>query len=374
MPSTVVLAERRDRIRGAVAAQESPGLPFVVSAPSNVAYLTGLRASNAALLIGADGADQLCTDGRYAEMARAVDPDLPVILARASTQHLVRTAASQGHPRIAVEGSLSATQVQELASIADVIACSGIVERFRRVKDESELAHLAMACDITAAAFQQLATQIRVGQSELGIARSLEAIFADLGAEDRAFPTIVATGPNSAVPHHAPGSRRIQAGDLLIIDGGAQVGGYHADMTRTYAVGTAPSSEYSDWLDAVMAARSAVVAACREGEPLADLDQACRTTLASRGYAEWMQHGLGHGIGLEIHEGPMLTGLAAQATEQDRLMSGMVLAIEPGVYRPGVGGIRVEDSFAVTVEDPVILTRTRQAQIPTTLQIVGESI
>ena len=373
MLAPIGFAERRHRIREAVAQQVVQGLPFVISSPPNVAYLTGVRASNAAVVIDPDGADLLCTDGRYVEMARAADPELPVVVARAATQQLVSEAAGQGHRRVAVEGSLSATLVEELSGMTSVIVCPGIVEQFRRVKDDHEISVLARACDITAAAFQQLAMEIRVGQSELFIARRLESIFAALGADDRAFPSIVATGSNAAVPHHVPGSRQIQAGDLLIIDAGAQVEGYHADMTRTFVVATEPSAEVSDWHDAVIAARSAAIRVCRAGAPIVAPDQAAAGTLASLGYLEWMQHGLGHGIGLEIHEGPMLTKPQGQAPDQERLALNMALAIEPGVYRPGVGGIRVEDSFVVTDHDPVVLTRTGHGEVPTTLQIVGES-
>lgn len=234
-----IFAARRQRVRNAVADDVAQGIAFIVSDPPNVAYLSGLSASNAAILIAPDGADRLCTDGRYLQTARAVDPDLAVIVARASTQRLVDEAIEHGYHGVAVEGSLSAMVLEELASSAALTICNGLVEQFRRIKDADETALLAHACRITAEAFHILAGEIRIGQTEVFIARRLELLFAELGAQDRAFASIVAAGSNAAIPHHAPGSQAICAGDLLVIDAGAKVGGYHADMTRTFMV--APS-------------------------------------------------------------------------------------------------------------------------------------
>lgn len=383
MLNSTIFAERRQRVRNAVADDIGEGIPFIVADSPNVAYLTGLSASNAAILIAPDGADQLCTDGRYLQMAHAVAPDLDVVVARASAHQLVHEAVGQGYQRLMIEGSLPAMLVEECGSSATLIIGNGIVEQLRRIKDQQETALLAMACRITAEAFQILAEEIRVGQTEALIARRLELLFAELGAEDRAFASIVATGPNAAIPHHSPGSQEIRVGDLLVIDAGARVGGYHADMTRTFMVGTEASAEFIEWHDAVIEARTAALQRCTSGAPATDMDTAARAVLSARGYGELMPHGLGHGIGLQIHEAPMLTvtqrqGAAHQPTGaatggQHRLESDMVIAVEPGVYKSGVGGIRIEDSFQVTAGEPLTLTRTADGTVPTGLQIVGEA-
>lgn len=375
-------ADRRHRIRRTLVEQVAGGLPFIISAPVNVAYLTGLFASNAAVLIDPDGRDRLCTDGRYVQIAHDLDPELPVSVARASTHQLVLEAIDAGHGHVVLEGSLPIFVVNEFAQQVEITTHTGIIEQARRVKDEDEQALLAAACAITAEAFHRLAAEIRVGQTEVLIARRLEVLFAELGADDRAFPSIVAAGSHAAIPHHAPGTREIQPGDLLIVDAGARVQGYHADMTRTFIVAAEPSSEFKDWQGAVHEAREAALQVCQAGMPIADMDQAARSVLDSHGYADRMPHGLGHGIGLQIHEDPMLTVAPVAArpprqpgpsrNEESRLEYGMVVAVEPGVYVPGFGGVRIEDSFLVTEGEPRTLTRTNDGEISTLLQIVGE--
>jgi Xaa-Pro aminopeptidase len=234
------------------------------------------------------------------------------------------------------------------------------VASVRMVKDDDELAAISRACAITAQGLGEIADGLRIGDSEVDIARRLESRFGQLGAQDRAFPTIVASGPNSAVPHHRAGSRQLAVGDLLVIDCGALVDGYHADMTRTFIVGTSAG----DWQESIHAVVAAAQAAAIEAlEPdchARDIDAVARAVIDEAGFGSSFTHGTGHGVGLEIHESPMLT---ADSTGRAPMCS--VVTVEPGIYLPGRGGVRIEDS--VVVQDTVkVLT-----ELPRALTRVG---
>jgi Xaa-Pro aminopeptidase len=227
------------------------------------------------------------------------------------------------------------------------------VEQLRTVKDDGELALLREACAIGDRALRETLERTAPGQTEREVARRLEACMVELGAEGVAFETIVATGPNSAIPHHRPTDREILRGDLLKIDFGARYSGYHADCTRTVVVGGTPADWQREIHDVVRRAQRAGRHALRVGADLRAVDAAARDVVVEAGYGDAFPHGLGHGVGLEIHEAPML-GVRATG----RLAGRTPVTVEPGVYLPGRGGVRIEDTLVVGEGTPELLTTT----------------
>ncbi len=340
-------AARRDRLRALLAADGAAEVLLVTHLP-NVRYLTGFSGSNAVLAVGVDGSDLFGTDGRYLVQAAEQAPDLPPIVDRDTLGSLVRALGGRA---TAVEGTLSLAGAdvveRELGTFA---VADGTVERLRAVKDDDELAALERACAITSDAIEALAGEMRVGAREVDLARRLEQLFAELGAPDRSFETIVGSGPYSAVPHHEPGPRQLAPGDLVVVDAGALVDGYHADMTRTFVVGE-PAPWQIELHGLVQAAQAAAMAEYRDGADVRGVDQVARDLIADAGHAEHFDHGLGHGVGLEIHEPPFV-GPRATGT----MSAGMAITVEPGVYLPGRGGVRIEDTLVVTPGGPRVLT------------------
>jgi Xaa-Pro aminopeptidase len=209
------------------------------------------------------------------------------------------------------------------------------------VKDEDEIALLGRACSITAEAFSAVLGRLRPGVTEREYAIGLERTMIDLGADGLAFDSIVASGPNGAIPHHTPGNRPFEAGDLVTVDCGAQCGGYHADMTRTVALGQ-PQAWQREIYQIVADAQAAGVSAASPGADVTDLDAVARDMIEAAGYGGQFGHGLGHGVGLEIHEAPII-GYGRAGTLQDRVP----ITIEPGIYLPGMGGVRIEDTLVI---------------------------
>jgi Xaa-Pro aminopeptidase len=318
---------------------------LVTTAP-NVRYLTGLASSNAALLLPADGDGLLATDSRYALAAERDAPDLDVLTERFVEGRLAAEAARRGVRRLAFEAHEMTVerhaQVAAKAAGVTTIPFGRKIEKLRTVKDQSELELLATACRITAQALADVLPQIRLGLSERSLASFLDYQMTQLGADRPAFDTIVASGPNGAIPHHAPTDRPLRRGDLVTMDFGAQYGGYHADMTRTVAVGE-PSGWQRDIYALVAEAQRAGMAAVEVGAEAGAVDAAARDVIEAAGHAGHFQHGLGHGVGLEIHEAPML-GYGRTGKLADRVP----VTIEPGVYLPGKGGVRIEDVLVVT--------------------------
>jgi Xaa-Pro aminopeptidase len=353
--------ERRDRVRTLAAATLGADLLIVTHLP-NVRYLTGFSGSNGVLVLGGDGgADLLGTDGRYVDQVAVEAPGLPTVIDRDTLGTVIGRIAGPGRTA-AIEASLA---VGDLAVVregfGEPVLATGLVEQVRAVKDKDEIAALAQACAITVEALAILMGEVRVGVTEVTLARRIEQLFGELGAEDRAFDTIVGSGPHSAIPHHQPGARTVAEGDLLVVDCGARVDGYHADMTRTVVVGREPEPWQADLHRAVEEAQAAATDAYRAGTPARDIDGVARGLLTQAGLGERFTHGLGHGVGLEIHEAPMV-GARSTGT----LGADMVITVEPGAYLPGRGGVRIEDTLVVSDAAPRILT-----EAPRGLRVVG---
>jgi len=231
----------------------------------------------------------------------------------------------------------------ELAGLADE------VERLRWAKDAEELALLRSAQEATDGAFEEILDLLVVGITERQTAAQLELAMARHGADALSFDPIVAFGEHAAEPHHRPCHRALDEGDVIKMDFGALVGGYHSDMTRTVAFGE-PASELRKVHDVVAAGQQAGIDALRPGASAGDVDRAARSVIEDAGYGERFTHGLGHGVGLEIHEGPSL-----RRDGEDVLPVGAVVTVEPGIYLPGMGGVRIEDAVEVTDDGSGVL-------------------
>jgi Xaa-Pro aminopeptidase len=338
-------ARGRDAERGATF--------LLVTDPRNVRYLSGFTGSNGQVLIGpTPEADLLVTDARYDQRAEVESPGLPRTLDRDPFAAVLPLVAAAG-ARLLVEDhelswsvALAATD-RAAAQGVEVIGAGRLVEGLRLVKEPSEVHRIAAACDITQRALAWLFDEVvTIGRSERELAIQLERRFVDTGADGVAFPSIVASGPNSAIPHHEPTDRPLQAGDLLTIDCGALVDGYHADHTRTVAIGHL-DDRLTEVHQAVVRPRRRRAGAVGAGVDAGAVDAAARSVIEEAGYGEAFVHGTGHGVGLAVHEDPTV-GQGATAT----LLPGIVLTVEPGVYLPGLGGVRIEDTLVVTADGP----------------------
>ncbi len=333
---------------------------LLVTDLTNVRWLTGFTGSSGWVVV-LPNEMFLVTDGRYGEQATrqlaaaAVPCDVLVGLsAQATLDHIVRLAG-----RVECLGfeaqhvSYQQFVTYEAAITSTLVPTAGIVETGRRTKDPAEVALIEQACAIADAALHDVAPSIRDGLTEADVRNRLEVTMRELGAIGPSYETIVATGPvHAAMPHHRPTAARIEPGHTVIIDVGALVGGYHSDMTRSFVVGD-PSPEQAEMYQVVLAAQCAGVAAVRPGLTAVELDAICRDTIADAGYGDLFTHGTGHGVGLLIHEDPFVSRTSTAA-----LQVGDVVTVEPGVYREGFGGFRVEDLVLVTSDGCRVLTHS----------------
>src|SRR5215471_6642532 len=350
-------AARRERLRAVLAAGDADAA--LITSLVNVRYLTGLASSNAALLVPADGAPVLATDSRYAPAAERDCADLELLTCRAAETGLAELADRRGLRRLAFEAhEMTVERYDVLSSAAGELQLRPLgraVEELRMVKDAAEIALLARACAITGAAFDEVAPRIAAGMTEREFAVLIERAMVDAGAEKPAFDTIVASGPNGAIPHHTPTGRAFAPGDMITIDCGARYGGYHADMTRTVALGS-PAPWQLEIYHLVAAAQLAGIAAATVGADVQDVDASARDVIEAAGYGGNFQHGLGHGVGLEVHEAPIL-GYGRTGRLQDRVP----VTVEPGIYLPGEGGVRIEDTLVVRTAGPeTLITTTKE--------------
>ncbi len=341
MPDTH--ARRRARLAALLA--DLPVDAALITRLVNVRYLTGLSSSNAALLLTASGDAVLATDGRYATQAAEQAPDVELLVTRHVATDLAERAGKNGVTALgAEEHEVTLELADKLTDAAgqDLVPMRRPVEGLRQVKDDVEIAALREACAVSTRALQEILDGPLLGRTESEIARDLEARMYAHGADGIAFDTIVATGPDSAIPHHRAAGRPVERGDFLKIDFGAQVGGYHADCTRTVVVGADPADWQREVYDLVAAAQRAGREALAPGAECIAVDAAARSVISDAGHGDHFPHGLGHGVGLEIHEAPTL-GYSAPGRLEDR----MPVTVEPGVYLPGRGGVRIEDTLVV---------------------------
>jgi Xaa-Pro aminopeptidase len=323
--------------------------PLLVTDGVNVRYLTGFESSNCALLVEPSGATTLYTDFRYAEAARTVEDVEFVQTRRDVASGLAELLAGR---TVGFEASrISFAQWETIgAGGVELVPTRGLVEALRVVKDEAELEAIRRAAAISDTVYDALANERLIGRTEADVAWFIERTFREHGAAALAFDTIVAAGLNGARPHAHAGEMMIEKGTLVTVDMGCVVDGYCSDCTRAFATGQLPS-ELADIYRLVAQAQLDGLVAVRSGASGHDVDAASRTGIIEAGLGEAYGHGLGHGVGLDIHEAPTLRTESA-----DVLAPGNVVTVEPGLYVPGVGGCRIEDLVVVTEDGCEILT------------------
>ena len=358
MSYTRSCTRRREALRERLRQSELDAL--LVTDLLNIRYLTGFTGSNAAVLVHAEGDERsvFATDGRYDTQSQWQVPDLRRVIDRSIRSRLAKDGIEAGIRRLGFESHV--VTVDGHAALAKVtgadllVAASRPVEALRLIKDDGELAVLRAACAAADTALAELLGEggLRPGRTEREVARDLETRMVAAGAAGPSFETIVATGANSAVPHHRPTDTLLRRGDLLKMDFGALVDGYHSDMTRTVVLGP-PADWQRKLYDLVAAAQAAGRAALRAGAQLRDVDAAARDVIVHAGHGEDFVHGLGHGVGLQIHEAPALSQFGVGT-----LAAGMAVTVEPGVYLAGRGGVRIEDTLVVSDGEPELLTLT----------------
>ncbi len=338
------------QVRAALAAAGADAL--WVTGAANVEYLSGFTHPEDGRVLVTPGAVTLFTDGRYTvQAAEDALPGVEVIITR---QHAKEAAPLLDGLRVAVEAehlSVAAFEALKKEWPAEPQPLSGVVEGLRLVKTPGEIAKVRAAQNLADRIWAEVRPQIAVGVREVDIALLLEQELRRAGASS-AFDIIVASGVRGALPHGAASSKVIEDGDLVTVDFGARLEGYNSDMTRTVAVGT-PAEELRRVYEAVREAEAAAVQAIRPGLRTSKLDGVARDILNRHGLGEAFSHSLGHGVGLEVHEGPSLS-----ARSEDVLQPGMVITIEPGAYLPELGGVRIEDLVLVTESGYEVLSRS----------------
>jgi Xaa-Pro aminopeptidase len=320
----------------------------VVAKTENVAYLSGFTGS-AGLLLITPTENHLVTDSRYVEQAAEQAPMFHITQAVGGSLHtqVANLCQTLGVHRLGYEGDFVTVDqfvtIKEMHAGRELISVAGAVEGFRMIKDASELDVMRQAAAIADEAFTHILGFIKAGVTERDIALEMEYKMKKLGAEGLAFDIIAASGTRSSLPHGRASDKVVQAGDLLTLDFGAIYEGYCSDMTRTVMVGE-PSEKQREIYGIVLEAEKRGVAACKAGMTGAELDEVCRSYIRSKGYADYFGHGTGHGVGRFIHEGPAVSVRG----DKQVLQAGMIVTIEPGIYLPGWGGVRIEDMVLVT--------------------------
>ncbi len=319
---------------------------MLISAPENRRYFSGFTGSAGYLLITAERS-ALFTDSRYTEQAANQSPHFEVVQMRAGWDWLLDMLKETGVRRIGFESenitvasynrALDALKGDEALSKASLIPAAGIAEELRILKDAEELAQLQKAIDASDAAMEAVCPTIAAGMTEKEVAWKMEVAMREFGADCISFDTIVAAGHNGAMAHHHPGDKVIEAGEPIVIDMGAQVGGYCSDITRTVTVGE-PDEMFHRIYSIVLGAQLTAINTVRPGLTGEECDALSRDLIAEAGYGDNFGHSLGHGVGLAVHEKPWVG-----SRSKDALQAGMVFTVEPGIYLSGWGGVRIED-------------------------------
>jgi Xaa-Pro aminopeptidase len=340
---------------------------LLVTQLTNVRYLTGYTGSNGIALVG-PATRGFITDFRYLEQsAQEVSPEFDRLVSKAPSElsALIDGALPGGELRLGFEAEHTSVRAHErlrevLPERVELVATAGAVERMRAVKEPEEIARIKAATALADAAFDRLLREGIVGRTERQVAVALETDMRANGADHASFDAIIAAGAHGALPHAQPRDVEIKGGDMVVIDWGAQLEGYCSDCTRTVAAGD-PGAQASEVYALVLEAQEAGVQAVAAGRGTRDVDSSARDVIEAGGHGEQFGHGLGHGVGLEVHEAPTLSPRA----ENQQLESGNVVTIEPGIYLPGRFGVRIEDLVVVTDDGCEILT-----SVPKRLMIV----
>jgi Xaa-Pro aminopeptidase len=330
---------------------------LLIYQPENRRYVSGFTGSEAMLLVTLDRA-VLSTDSRYWEQAEREAPEFSVY--RVKKRHVLEMndiLAAAGRPqRIGFESTYITVdqldQLKEAASEVEWVPTRDIVEDLRMIKDASEIELMRRAARIADDGFEHLRKTLRPGMTEREAAWELEAYMRTHGADKIAFDLIVGSGPNGAMPHHHSNLRPIQAGEPIVLDLGAEVQGYHSDLTRTICLGRPEDGRFLEVYDVVLRAQEAALHGIRAGMTGVEADRIARDVIEAAGFGNHFGHGLGHGVGLAVHEKP-----GAGRMAEDALPAGSTLTVEPGIYLPGWGGVRIEDLTLVGENGVQLLSR-----------------
>ena len=324
---------------------------LLISSAMNRRWLSGFTGSAGQLLITRDQA-LLATDFRYWEQAIAQAPAFTLFKHQRTEKDTAdflaaATATAAGVSKIGLEAQhMTLDEAAKLKKVAGVAwtPLADTAESLRQIKSQAEIETIRAAAAITDQAMARFNEMARPGLSEKALAWELEKMMRELGADGMAFDVIVASGPNAALPHHRPGARKLQAGDAIIVDMGAKIDGYHSDMTRSFFLGSEPDAQYWAIYNLTLEAFTAVLDNIKPGMNGKEVDALARDVIAAAGHGDHFGHGLGHGVGLFIHEAPHLSTRA----EKETIQAGMVVTVEPGIYIPGWGGVRIEDLILIT--------------------------
>ncbi|NLV74380.1 MAG: aminopeptidase P family protein [Chloroflexi bacterium] len=351
------------RLAGLRAAMDSQQLDcLMVTQPNNIRYMSGFTSPDAVLLITAREA-LIVTDSRYFEQAEQQAPDFMLIkITERMRTTLAEAVASLSARRLGFESHAITVELYNdyraaLPPELEWVSVTNLVEGLRASKDAAELETIVKAIAIADATVEHLMGWLKPGVSELEIAWEVEVFMRTHGAKAMSFSPITAVGENGAMAHAVPGERRLQVGEMLVIDIGAQYNGYCSDVTRSFCFGKADDTYLERW-NLVLRAQQAAEAGLRAGMPGSEGDALARDVIAQAGYGDWFGHGLGHGVGLEIHEDPRLSRLATNP-----LPEGSVVTVEPGIYQAGWGGIRIEDCVFITPNGCQVLTKAPKVAV-----------
>ena len=338
-----VFMERTEKLLGSLDGAKAA----LLHNPSNIFYLSGYTGEG--LLLVAPGIKAVITDFRYVEAAQKQCPGFTVHAVRAGVNHvqlayeLLRDA---GINTLAIEDNvITVRDMRAMEKTMEGVAFTPLdfkVEKLREVKDEDELSRIERACDITCQAFEYICGFIKPGLTEREVQLAMDYKMLALGSQGLAFDTIVASGENGSLPHAVPGDRVIEEGDMVTMDFGARFECYDADMTRTVAVGQ-PSDKMRKIYDIVLHAQETAQAAIAPGVNCSEIDKIARDIITEAGYGECFGHSTGHGVGIDIHEEPRVSARSTQV-----LQPGHIITVEPGIYVPGLGGVRIENTNVVT--------------------------
>jgi Xaa-Pro aminopeptidase len=362
--TVAVSTDRADRVAEALAAREADLL--LVTDLHNVRWLTGFTGSSGAAVVGRDGTRRFVTDFRYlTQSAEQLDPAWEREIAVDLLAGVVRALPGSGELALAFDDAhMSVKDHAKLAGMlrarVELVGAGGLVEELRAVKDEDELDAIRAAARLADDALAEVLGGGLVGRTEREVAVDLEFAIRRRGAEAVSFPPIVAAGDHGALPHAEPRDVAIAAGTLCVVDWGAQLDGYASDCTRTFATGAIDPRD-AEVYELVLRAQEAALAAVRPGPTGREVDAVARAIIDAAGHAEHFGHGLGHGVGLDVHEGPRLSKQGETA-----LVSGMVVTVEPGVYVPGAVGVRIEDLVIVSDDGAEVVS-----SLPKELQVVA---
>jgi len=358
----MVGTDRADRVADALEEREADML--LVSDLVNVRWLTGFTGSNAAAVVGREGARRFVTDFRYlTQSAEEVDPAWEREIAVDLLAGVVKGLPGSGELRLAFDDAhMSVKDHARLAGMLragiELVPAGGAIEALRAVKDADELEAIRAAARLADDALTEVLGRGLVGRTEREVALDLEFTMRRMGAQAASFPPIVAAGEHGALPHATPREVPIPAGTLCVVDWGAQLDGYASDCTRTYATGDTDPRDAQVYA-LVLDAQEAALEAVRPGPTGRELDAVARSIIDAAGHAEHFGHGLGHGVGLDVHEGPRLSKQGETA-----LAAGMVVTVEPGVYVPGAVGVRIEDLVIVTEDGAeVVSSLSKELQV-----------